>query len=225
LINKLAIRLGLIVTLIVMIVACDKDVIISKYKGFDDGYVSMRSGTSWLYKVDSTCTETNKPANLYTFYVKETVIDSVKQGSTVTYLISSERSVALDGSFEPYGEFRLIVSDERIIHTGFDYKIIALKAPLFVNSKWNNVYLECNNQQSMVVNRMDVDYLHGNAYEDVITVNHCLEYHYDIRKSHESRYAKEAGLIEETIYRGFYNRLEGRTTGTTITKSLLTYAY
>lgn len=178
-----------------------------------------------MYQVDSIITQTARPALHLQYFTKEEVVDSSLEGSSVAYIVEKSKGLSENGSFKPVGTYKLVISENRIIRMGFGQNIIALHSPLTEGSKWNNLNNQCYYSQSTIKSVQDTKMVLGNEYEEVVEINHCQNYQFDIRKNHNQTWAKNVGLIEEIEYNGFYNRLAGVTTGTTVSKSLLTYAY
>ncbi len=208
-----------------LFLGCEKDAVVPQYNGFNDGYLQMRVGTHWTYKVDSVFEETDRATVQDFYYVKETIVDSTLDRRILTYFIDKSRSNNITGPYTKFADFSLVLSDNRIMHYGSDYSAVVLNTPLTYKHSWVNNYQRTYDPISEILSVHDFETINGKEYENVVRVMHFLEFQFDYRRNHSSLFAKDVGVIEETFYNGYYNRLAGSLTSTTITKSLLTYAY
>lgn len=223
--NKHIIWFGLFASFLLLLAACDKDAIVPKYKGFADNYLQIRLGTSWTYQVDSVYAVTDLKPITSVYYINETIVDSVRDGRDIILSVEVTSSEELYGDYVWHGSYTLTLSDNRIAHNGTDYSAIALSTPLIEKHSWLNLYESSYDKTSEILSVEDLQIINGKEYEKVVTVSHFFEFQFDHRRSHFSRFAKEVGVVEETHYKAYYNRLAGITTSNTVTKSLLTYAY
>lgn len=221
------IRLKVIYILLgcLILVGCDKDLVVPQYNGFNNGYLKIRVGTNWIYKVDSVYEETDRASVTDSFYVKEAIVDSMLDGRIMTYIFEKSRSNSLTGPYIKSGDYSLVLSDNRLIYNGDDYSAIVLSTPLIDKNSWTSNYQQSYDPISEILSVNDSEIINGIKYENVVHVMHFLEFQFDYRRNHSSRFAEDVGVIQETFYRGYYNRLAASLTSTTITKSLLTYAY
>ncbi len=217
--NKVVISLlfGLVVSLVFM--SCEKDIAIPRYSSFGDDYLKIKEGTTWLYQIDSVKVDLIDPIQHHMYYQKEVVskVEITQRNATYTIDVYRSHDLALD--YKKTEVYTLQLYNDRVVHMGNDYNIIALTNPLEAGTKWYNLNSTCLNAQSVIDEHLDQYTHNAQTYYDIMDVTHYDYHHNDISQSHRSYYGKEVGLIYEMRY----DRL--RNSKTTITKSLLSYAY
>jgi hypothetical protein len=204
---------------------CEKDIIVPQYNEFADGYLEMRMNTTWLYRVDSVYTETDRPTKNSKYYEKHIVIDSLLTSHDLTYNIQVYKSLDSTKYFELSRNYSLILNDSSVRLESTVVSFVILHTPLAHGNKWDNKHTQCYYKRSSIDNVSNHYEFNGTMYNNVLEVRHCDFFVYDRRNSHSSYYADRVGMISETRSQGFYNRLGRYGTNTTITKSLLNYAY
>ncbi|MFT5513828.1 MAG: hypothetical protein ACI8SE_002239 [Bacteroidia bacterium] len=204
---------------------CEKDTIVPQYNGFGDDYLQLQLGTNWLYKVDSVFETSGGVLIADSYYVKETIIDSIQDGRTLIYSIDKVRNSDILGKYQWFDNYTLTLTDDRIIHNGADFKAIILTTPLVPKRSWMSAYDYSYDPTSTIESVHDFETINGKEYEKVVWVQHFFEFQFDYRRHHFTRFAKGVGVVEEMFYYGYYNRLANSLTSTTLTKSLLKYAY
>ncbi len=209
--------LGLVVTITFM--SCEKDVAIPRYSSFGDDYLKLQEGTTWIYVIDSVQMDLIDPMQHQMYFQKEVVSHVEITQRSATYKIDVYRTSDSTIDYKKVDVYTLQLYNDRVVHMGSDYNIIALTNPLEAGAKWYNLNNTCLNAQSIIDDQLDQFTHNDKTYYDIMDVVHYEYHHNDISQSHRSYYGKGVGLIYELRY----DRL--RNTKTTITKSLLNYAY
>ena len=206
-------------TLTMSIVSCDRDVAIPPYKSFSDDFLKLQEGTTWLYQIDSIVTDIVEPNRHVTLFQKEVVRQVEITSRNATYTIDVYQSSDTAEGYELVDVYTMQLYDDRVVHMGSDYNIIVLTKPMDVGAKWFNLNNTCLNAQSVLNDKLDT-YTHNETiYEGILDVIHYEYYHHDVSQSHRAYYGQDVGLIYEMRF----DRLRNKKT--TITKSLLSYAY
>jgi len=199
--------------------SCDNDVAVARYSNITNDFLQLRKGTTWVYVINEATTDLIEPDQYKQYYQKE-VVRSVEHASqNTTYKIDVYTSDDTTIGYNKVDVYTLQVFGDRVVHMGSDYNIIMLSNQLQEGSKWFNANNTCLHAQSYVNAELDF-YTHNNTeYADVIDVKHYEYFHHDVSQLHRSYYGQDVGLIYEMRF----DRL--RNNKTTITKSLLSYAY
>lgn len=200
-------------------VSCDEEVGTSNFKSSSDSYLQMKLGTTWLYKIDSTRVDLVQPDHRHSFFQKEIISKVDKSRKVIVYTIDLYRTLDTSLSFTKHGTYVLEMYKDRVVHMGNDYNLIILADPVEVGQKWYNLSNKVHNTTSIIDRKLDTYIQNEEVYYDILDVIHYEFLRHDVSKSHRSFYAKDVGLIYEMRF----DRL--RNTNTTITKSLLHYAY
>ncbi|MFT5513829.1 MAG: hypothetical protein ACI8SE_002240 [Bacteroidia bacterium] len=213
------IHIVLIVLTTMGLAACEKDIAVPGFSSASENYMQMKVGTTWLYKIDSSTVDLVSPEVHYSFFQKEVVGDIEESRKVVTYNINVYRTLDTNSNFAWHDTHVIKMYKDRVVHMGNDFNLIILNDPVEIGQKWYNASSKCNNAMSIIDRKIGTYTQSETAYDDVLDVIHYEYLRHDVSRSHRSLYAKDAGLIFEMRF----DRL--RNQKTTITKSLLNYAY
>jgi hypothetical protein len=211
--------------LFLLLISCEKDVLIPQYNGFADNYLKLRLNTTWLFEVDSIYRETDRPEIIKRYYEKHVVVDSLLEGDQLTYNVTVLRSNDTFTEFKSFRAYSLVLTNHKVELFSQGTSFVMLTAPLELNKQWENKHTNCNYKFSKITGVNEFWEWNGKPYSNVLNVNHCDFYVFDRNQGHSAIYAKDVGAVHEQAYYGSYNRLARCRKLHLTTRTLMTYAY
>ncbi|MFT5724441.1 MAG: hypothetical protein ACI9JN_001560 [Bacteroidia bacterium] len=217
---------GLFVILCFLFLGCEKDILIPQYTGFGDNYLEIRVNTTWNYRVDSVFSDSDTFGVKTKYYERHVIEDSVLIRNELTYMVQVYRSDDSLGTFVKFRNYNLILNSDKIEYESPKLSLVILTTPLEMGRSWDNQHTECQYRVSRFIGDVlyDTD-LNGTKYKNVVNVEHCSFQVFDRNNRHNCLYAEKVGLVRESISHGTYNRLGNYRTLTSLTRSLINYAY